>query len=344
MMIKKLVAFIIIGLILAYLVYLLIPGERSYRGIVVTDNAYVAGEPVEISTLEAGRIVALHILDYQPVSAGDLIAEIDAADLELELARFLMLLQQREIALSRVQARSTLHDEQIRKTSVRLDGERRILELESRELKRALELSTSGHVSNGELDRLKATLAVREVSISDLENELQLLRLEQDTIALELDDARNAIELARNDVEKCNLRLSRTKIYADVSGRIGRVHVNQGASAEEGELIASIIRPSKIFVKANFKETELAHLKIGCPMSIRLDSHPKQLFEGRIQTFAPTSASEFSFLPREPGNGNFIKFVQRVPVKIEFEDSAAFAIQALKPGVSAVVRNQKPCR
>jgi membrane fusion protein (multidrug efflux system) len=135
-------------------------------------------------------------------------------------------------------------------------------------------------------------------------------------------------------VEFAELQLSYTKIYAPVSGRITRRTVEVGDYVEVGQELTAIV-PDDLYVTANYKETQLTLMRPGQPVEIRIDAFPKKVFKGRVDSIQRGSGAAFSLLPPENATGNYVKIVQRVPVKIVFDEPPDPAYP-LGPGMSVV--------
>jgi len=130
--------------------------------------------------------------------------------------------------------------------------------------------------------------------------------------------------------------LEHTQVKAPVDGIIGNRGVQLGQLVRPGVALASLVQNSKIWVEANFKETQLQHMRLGQPVTVKVDAYPDLELTGKVDSFSPASGSEFSILPAENATGNFTKIVRRVPVKIVFDSTEN--IQLLRPGLSAEVK------
>jgi membrane fusion protein (multidrug efflux system) len=150
----------------------------------------------------------------------------------------------------------------------------------------------------------------------------------------DLDAARGTFDVAKAALDQAKLNLEYTRITAPVDGRITRKNVEPGDYIQTGQTLFSIV-PRDIWVTANFKETQLTHMLRGQPATIRIDAFPGRIFHGHVDSLQAGTGARFSLLPAENATGNYVKVVQRVPVKIVFDEppdvQAAFA-----PGLSVV--------
>jgi membrane fusion protein (multidrug efflux system) len=137
-------------------------------------------------------------------------------------------------------------------------------------------------------------------------------------------------------VKQAELEVSYTKIYAPESGRVTRKTVEEGAYLQVGQARMAIV-PSNMWVIANFKETQLTYMRPGQPVDIRVDTYPHKIFKGHIDSIQAGAGARFSLLPPENATGNYVKVVQRIPVKIVFDESSD-PNHLLAPGMSVVAK------
>jgi membrane fusion protein (multidrug efflux system) len=158
-----------------------------------------------------------------------------------------------------------------------------------------------------------------------------------DEIAAQLADAQAQAARAAANLSLARQDLEHTIIRAPISGTIGDRHVEPGQYVQPGTRLMALVPPSSIYVVANFKETQTAHMRQGQEAVVELDALPGQKFAGTVDSLAPASGSEFALLPFEPGTGNFTKIVQRLAVRIKLPPETRLN-PALRPGLSATIR------
>jgi membrane fusion protein (multidrug efflux system) len=149
------------------------------------------------------------------------------------------------------------------------------------------------------------------------------------------DAAEAEIARAEAEVKQAQLNLSYTKVYAPISGHVTRKSVEQGAYVQTGQPLLALVDPD-LWVVANFKETQLAKMQPGQPVTVTVDTHPDVTFAAHVDSVQRGSGARFSLLPPENATGNYVKVVQRVPVKIVFDDLKQVEPYALGPGMSVV--------
>jgi len=159
--------------------------------------------------------------------------------------------------------------------------------------------------------------------------------------AQDLDHAKNDLAAAQARLQTMQLQMDYTKITAPAPGVIGRKNVEAGNRVQPGQTLMVVIE-DEVWVVANFKETQLAGIKTGMPVSLEVDAIPGKIFDGHVESFSPATGNQFALLPADNSTGNFTKIVQRVGVKIVFEpDSIKGYEDRIRPGLSVIVKVHK---
>jgi membrane fusion protein (multidrug efflux system) len=279
---------------------------RAYES---TDNAFIEGDIIQISPRVAGQVTRVHVSDNQHVNRGDLLLEIDPHDYEARLA----------------EARGKLGD-----TMARSSGARYSLELTSTVSGAVLiQARAAADAAREQLGVLKARLAQDEARIHGAEAGSG--QAEARRVAAEA-KAAQASTLAV--LRQAELNLSYTRIFAPDSGYITRKSVQPGNFVQVGQALMALVS-GRLGVIANFKETQLTLMRPGQPASIKIDAYPERKFRGRVDSIQSGSGARFSLLPPENATGNYVKVVQRVPLKILFDETPP-ADCKLGPGMSVV--------
>jgi membrane fusion protein, multidrug efflux system len=282
------------------------------RTWVTTDNAYVTGHIHTVSTRIAGNVTEVLVSEHEDVEAGAVLARLDASDLEVQREKMLAAQTQAEAQVA--QARAQVAREAAVANKAQLDFDRA----------EKLFHEASSAISKQEFDAAKAGLDSAEASL----NAAKASRLAADA----------QVKVAGAQVKDVELQLSYTEIVAPASGRVGRKNLEVGNRVQPGQALLGIVQ-TKVWVTANFKETQLARLRPGQAVTVTVDSFAGQRFSGRVESIAPASGAQFALLPPDNATGNFTKIVQRVPVKIVFdEESVREFAGRIAPGMSAVVK------
>jgi membrane fusion protein (multidrug efflux system) len=256
-----------------------------------TDDAYVQGHPISVSARASGNVVAIHVADNQHVPQGELLVEVDPRDYQIGLARA-------EAALQAAQA-----DEQ--KAAADVEAARATWVQQEQDLRRNEELAKQGAATEQALEHSRAAAATAQANLNAQERNLASLR------------AQTAV--AKVAVDAARLQLSYTQVRAPQAGYVTQKSVEVGAYVNLGQPLLVIVT-DRMFVIANYKETQLTHMRPGQPATIRVDAYPGVVFHGHVDSIQAGTGPTFSLFPPENATGNFVKVVQRVPVKIVFDE------------------------
>lgn len=303
---------LIVGLVLvAIFVAFFVHNAFKYQS---TDDAYVETTTVQVAPRVSGQIIEVHIDDNQRVKKGDLVAVIDPVDYEIKLeqaqAKYEKALLEQKYALS---ARDAANSE---------------IAAAKADLERYKNLYKGGAVSKQMLDNAQTKYDNAVARQTSAEQAVM-----SKTGGLKVADA-NIKELkAQRDQAKLNL--SYTKIYAPQDGTVSSRRVEEGMYVNVGSPLFTIV-PDDIWVVANFKENQLRHMKVGQVVEIKVDTYPDKKFKGKIDSIQRSSGAKSSMFPPENAVGSFVKIVQRIPVKIVFDEEIDKDVYNIVPGMSVV--------
>jgi len=278
---------------------------------VSTDDAFIQGHIVSVSARVDGYITKVHVDDNQWVEKNDLLAELDPQDFQvsLDLAR---------ATLSAAQAVAEQSRAQVSIASVEATRA-------EKDYKRYQQIfDANGGVTQQQVDN--AAAAAQSAAA-------RLEAANKQVIAAQA----KATE-AKVALDRAQLNLSYTKIYAPQSGRVTNKALEQGEYIKVGQSLMMIV-PREVWMVANFKETQLKKMKVGQLVSIKVDAYPQKIFRGHIDSIQAGTGAIFSLLPPENATGNFVKVVQRVPVKILFDEDPN-ETKMLSPGMSVAPKVQ----
>jgi len=309
-------------------------GEES------TDDAALDGRTVTISAKASGYVKILNINDNQSVKTGDVMLEIDPADYLIRRDHALAALDAARAAASA--SRSNVKTTHISAPS-NLDAARaQVSAANANWEKAASDLSRMQRLSNEarSQQQLEQAVAVEKSMRSNLEDAKAKLRSAEtapNTIAeaqANSDQLAAQVTQAEADLAQAESDLSDTKLIAPMDGRITVRNVENGSYVQVGQQLGVLVS-SDLWVTANFKETQLEHMQPGQKVDIKIDAFPGAKLEGKIDSIQAGTGARFSAFPPENATGNFVKIVQRVPVKITFTNSPDPSL-ALGPGMSVV--------
>jgi membrane fusion protein (multidrug efflux system) len=291
-----------------------------------------------ISARIAGVVTRVLVEDNQRVKAGDVIAELDPADgevrveqIEAQIASAKQQVIQADAQVAQVRAQAGAAKAQV--------GQSQALALRARQdAERFSQLYTKQMkaVSKAEVD---AANAARTAAAADLDARRDHAAAAEAQIAAASsarDVAKAQIRVLQAQLKEAKQQVGYSRILAPVDGRIGRRSVEVGARVQPGQQLVAVVE-DKVWVTANFKETQLAGLTPGQPVDLEIDALPGEHLVGRVDSFAPASGNQFALLPADNATGNFTKIVQRVPVKITLAPADVQRLAGrLVPGMSVV--------
>ena len=314
----------------------------SGRYLITTDDAYVGAKNATLSPKVSGYISSLAVEDNAYVASGDVIARIDDGDYQLAVqnARDQIAIQQATVdRLGKQSAAQVAAVEQAKAQLASAKAGQTRMQLE---LKRQQDLATRQINSRQALEQAEANAEQAVAAVQAAEAAIDAARANVDVLQAQQDEARRTLQQYQTTLAKAERDLAFTVIKAPFDGVIGNRAVQVGDYVQPTQRLASLVPLDAVYIDANFKETQLADLRPGQPVTISVDALPGRTLEGRIASLAPASGSVFSLLPPDNATGNFTKIVQRLPVRILVP--AAVAEQSvLRPGMSVIVSvNTKP--
>lgn len=311
-----------IALIAAALVWAL--GGRY----VETDNAYLKSDVVTIYPEVEGTVQEVLVAENTSVQAGQLLLRIDRAALDLDVQRAAA-----QIDSLRGELAATLRQFEMRKGMLAVAEDQK--NYTARELQRqrellAVKLTSAAKYDAAEHDALQARAQIEVVHQAIEELKVRLGPALGGTI-----DAHPKMREARAALESAKLRLAHAEVYAPVAGRVAKVP-QVGTLARRGVPLFSLVRAEDLWVEANLKETQVGVLRAGQPVVVRVDAFPDAQWLGHVDTLSPASGAEFAVLPAQNASGNWVKVVQRVPVRIRIDSGPKD--MPLRVGMSASVQ------
>jgi membrane fusion protein, multidrug efflux system len=306
------------------------------RYIVSTDDAYVLAHNTTLASKIPGYVASIPVVDNARVKAGDVIATIDPGDyrLAVDAARDKVATQQATVDRigRQIVAQGATIDQAIAQlASAQADAKKTQLEYARQQALAKEQFASQQTLEQAQAARDQAIAAVQSAQsiIDAARDNLDVLKAQQQEAARTLDELKTAQAQAERN-------LSFTVIRAPVDGVFSNRAVQTGDFVQTGQRVASLVPLSDVYIDANFKETQLARIRPGQPVSISVDALPNDAIAGRVESLSPASGAVFSLLPPDNATGNFTKIVQRLPVRIAVPAAVA-AQRMLRPGMSVVV-------
>jgi membrane fusion protein (multidrug efflux system) len=298
-----------------------------------TDDAYVKADSTIISPKVSGYIAEVLVGDNQPVKAGQLLAKIDDRDFRTALDQANADVAASEAAVRNLDAQLALQQPVIEQGTADVAAAEANLKFAQEERARYDDLMKSG---SGTIQRAQQTDAALREKVAQLQHgKSGLLAAQRKVDVLTTDRAKAVAQLdhARAVAQQAALNLSYTEISAPVEGTVGARSLRVGQYVQAGTQLMAVVPLDAVYVVANFKETQLTHVRDGQPVEIRIDGFHGTTLRGHVDSLSPASGLEFALLPPDNATGNFTKIVQRVPVKIALDDHSLTGL--LRPGMSA---------
>ncbi len=307
------------------------------RYIESTDNAYVQGDITRIASQLNARIETVEVRDNQFVKKGDLLVTLEAGDFEVALERAQAALATREAELAQARSRLAQQSSLIAAGEAEVASAQANLERIRLDLKRATTLRGPGYVSEERVTTLSADEQIARSRLNHVQADLQAQREQVQALEADIERLQAQLRSATADITQAELNLQRTRIHAPIDGQVGQRSARPGQVVSAGTHLLALVPTDSIWVQANFKETQIGHMKEGQRAELVFDSFPDQPIEGRIDSLFAASGAQFSLLPPDNATGNFTKVVQRIPVKLVFDADNPLA-GLIRPGMSVLVR------
>jgi membrane fusion protein (multidrug efflux system) len=302
------------------------------RYLQTTDDAYVKADSTIIAPKVSGYIAQVLVADNEPVKAGQLLARIDDRDSRAALNQAHADVAASEAAVKNLNAQIELQEPLIQQQAAEVEATEANLKFAREERARYDELMKTGA---GTIQRAQQTDAALRAQTAQLQQgkagliaankKVEVLSTQRAQAAAQLDRAR-AVE------QQATLNLSYTHITAPVDGTVGARTLRVGQYVQAGTQLMAVVPLDRVYVVANFKETQLTNVRNGQPVELRVDSFHSTALKGHVDSLSPASGLEFALLPPDNATGNFTKIVQRVPVKIVLDDQSLNGL--LRPGMS----------
>lgn len=330
---RKKTAIIVFGaivLISAISLAIYLPYKASH---ITTDDAFITGRIHTVSSKVSGTVKIVHVNDNQFVKKGDLLLEIDTQDYDVKVKEASSAFDAEKTRLSELKYKLETAKQQYEELKAALGSGKANLELQEAnmkqsesDMKRADDLFKEELISRERYEKTKtgydianAQLKASKEELKQIEARLQTQKavIKQTTAAL--DPQKSTIKQKEAQFDASKLNQGYTKIYAPADGNVTRKSLEAGNQIQAGQPLMAVVPLDDIWVIANYKETQLKKVKTGQKVRIKVDTYPGKTFEGTVDSIMAGTGAVFSLFPAENATGNYVKVVQRIPVKIVFD-------------------------
>jgi len=302
-----------------------------------TDDAQIDGNISAVLPRVSGYLDSLYVKDNMPVHKGDLLLKIDDREMSLKVQLCQAAIENakasEEVAHANVnaaQAAISTSQSNLATITTSIKQAQILANKNERELARYEQLVKEKSVSAQQYENVKAAAETATLQVNSARNQLSSAEAQVNAAQVQYQAAQKQIAVAQSvtkqkqaELATAQLQLSYAHVLSPSDGVVSKRNIQVGQYIQSGQTVINIVGTDSVWATANFKETQLGKMKVGLPVSVFVDAYPKKIFKARIQSFAGATGSKFALLPPDNSSGNFVKVVQRVPVKILFIEKIA---------------------
>ena len=309
---------------------------------VTTDNAYIQADMAAITPRVPGTVAEVPVQENWWVKPGQVLVQLDPRDYEVQLANAQAALMHAKESVNQLFAAVAVADERTSATHAQIQAAQAEVAAAQAELRwaevdfrRATQLVEEKVVPVQRLDRAKTQYEAVRARVQAKQQQLEEAKKNATTRVRELEQARTALGVASTNertahslvkraeasVREAELNVSYCTVVAPIEGIVSRKAIEVGQRVQPGQPLMAIVPLHKVYIEANYKETQLTEVRIGQPAEIRTDIYPEHIFHGKVESLSAGTGAAFSLLPPENATGNWVKVVQRLPVKIVFDEA-----------------------
>jgi membrane fusion protein, multidrug efflux system len=298
-----------------------------------TDDAFIAARQFSVAPKVSGYLTAVPVTDNQHVAPGDVIARIDERDYRIALEQAQAQVAAAQASIGNIDAQLNQQQAQIAADQAKVEQAQAALVFAQQQATRYQDLAKTGAGTIQNAQQYDSQLRQNEASLASAQATLDVAQRQVDSLKAQRDSAVASLEQAQAQRDQAQLNLSYTIIKAAQPGRVVNLSAAVGEYAAAGTALTMFV-PDEIWVTANFKETQLDAMRPGQPVTLAIDAYPERMIRAHVASVQPGSGTAFSLLPAQNATGNYVKIIQRVPVKLVMDDPPVDV--ALGPGMSVV--------
>jgi membrane fusion protein (multidrug efflux system) len=301
-----------------------------------TDDAYLQADSVTLAPKVSGYISEVLIKDNQRVNPGQPLVRLNDQQYQARVNEMRATADANQAAIDRAQAEIARQQAEIEQAQARQQGAQVQLSYAEHEYQRYLPLAASGAEAQEHVAQLRRSRDQAQADFNGNVAALKAASAQIKTLHAQIVQGNAQLASSHASLQQSDIDLHDTLISSPIAGVVGDKTVRVGQYVQPGTRLLTVVPLQDIYLVANFKETQMARIRVGQPALLHVDAQPGEIFHGVVDSFAPGTGSQFALLPPENASGNFTKIVQRIPVKIRLTDSTT-ARQPLLPGMSVTV-------
>jgi len=298
-----------------------------------TDDAFIAARQTALAPKVSGYIAAVPVTDNEHLTTGDVIARIDDRDYRIALEQAEAQVAAAQASGENIDAQLNVQQAQIGANQAQVDQAQAALVFAQQQAVRYQRLAQTGYGTVQNDQQWTSQLHQQEAALRSAQSTLKLAQRQIESLKAQRETAVASLAQAKAQRDQAQLNLSYTTVTAAQPGRVVNLGAAVGQFAQPGTNLTMFV-PDQIWVTANFKETQLDRMRPGQPVSLEIDAYPERTIHGHVDSVQSGSGTAFSLLPAQNATGNYVKIVQRVPVKIVLDNPPNDV--ALGPGMSVV--------
>ncbi|WP_152268191.1 HlyD family secretion protein [Agriterribacter humi] len=333
---KKIIFPVILAAVLVLAVVFTLKEYFYFQAHEVTDNAQVDADISPVISRVSGYVKEIRFADNQEVKAGDTLVILDDRDFKIKLqqAQAALASARQSVTVSRYAIQEA--ESNIATAQANVKAAKVKVWKTTEDFNRYKNLYDDHAITKAQYDAVKAEKESAEAALLVAQTQVPVIHKKVSTNEQEAMATASNIAGRQSDVDFARLQLSYTAIIAPADGIASKRNIQLGQLVQAGQSLLAVVNDKGLYITANFKETQMEHLKIGEKVDITVDAYPDSPVHGSVESFAGATGAKFSLLPPDNATGNFVKVVQRVPVRIKLDSSPAFNT-ALRPGMSVKV-------
>jgi membrane fusion protein (multidrug efflux system) len=298
-----------------------------------TDDAFIAARQFALAPKVSGYLTAVPVTDNEHVAAGEVIARIDDRDYRIALEQAEAQVAAARASIENIDAQLNVQQAQISANQAQVDQMQAALVFAQQQAERYEHLEQTGYGTVQNAQQYTSQLHQQQAALQSAQATLRLAQRQIEALKAQHNSAVANLAQAKAQRDQAKLNLSYTTVTAAQPGRVVNLSAAVGQFAQPGTNLTMFV-PDEIWVTANFKEIQLDNMRPGDPVTLAIDAYPERTIRGRVDSVQPGSGTAFSLLPAQNATGNYVKIVQRVPVKLIMDNPPTDV--ALGPGMSVV--------